>query len=98
MPIYEYSDPLLTECPSCQTHSLIKKASLSAFHLKGGGWYKDGYSNEEKGTDKKEKAPIKTDKSPDATKKSSSSTESKSSSTDSTKKTVSTPVATSKAS
>jgi putative FmdB family regulatory protein len=60
MPIYEYicenckeeleviqkiSDEPLTECPSCKNKSLKKKTSMSAFHLKGGGWYKDGYGN-----------------------------------------------------
>lgn len=60
MPIYEYvcdscgndleviqkiSDEPLTECPSCKENGLKKKTSMSAFHLKGGGWYKDGYGN-----------------------------------------------------
>jgi len=59
MPIYEYvcvnchneletlqkiSDKPLTECPHCGNSSLKRKASVSAFHLKGSGWYKDGYS------------------------------------------------------
>lgn len=58
MPIYEYhcsacrkdheiiqkfSDPPLTICPACGG-KLEKKLSLSGFHLKGGGWYKDGYA------------------------------------------------------
>ncbi len=58
MPIYEYiceschkeleviqkiSEPQLKECPQCKESSLKRKASMSAFHLKGGGWYKDGY-------------------------------------------------------
>ncbi len=58
MPIYEYicdncgeelemiqkitEDPL-KDCPSCNEATLKKKTSMSAFHLKGGGWYKDGY-------------------------------------------------------
>ncbi len=58
MPIYEYhcpacdktferfqkiSDPPLAECPECgkQVRRLISQTS---FALKGGGWYKDGYS------------------------------------------------------
>ena len=60
MPIYEYvcekchneleaiqkfSDAPLTNCPSCKSDALVKKTSAPAFHLKGGGWYKDGYSN-----------------------------------------------------
>lgn len=58
MPIYEYicatcnadheaiqkiSDAPLTKCPECEDEALVKKTSMSAFHLKGGGWYKDGY-------------------------------------------------------
>ena len=60
MPIYEYvcvncgqeleaiqkfSDEPIKECPECKQLSLEKKTSVSAFHLKGGGWYKDGYEN-----------------------------------------------------
>lgn len=59
MPIYEYkcnecdhvfeaiqkfSDAPLTECPECKG-KVEKLISQSAFHLKGGGWYKDGYSS-----------------------------------------------------
>ena len=32
------------ECPECKESMLKRKTSISAFHLKGGGWYKDGYS------------------------------------------------------
>ncbi len=54
MPIYEYrcsscshelealqkfSDPALTECPSCGTDSLVKLISAAGFQLKGSGWY-----------------------------------------------------------
>ena len=61
MPIYEYvckscgyefeemqrfSDAPLEQCPSCQEESSVqRKVSKSAFHLKGGGWYKDGYGS-----------------------------------------------------
>ncbi|MBU2646386.1 zinc ribbon domain-containing protein [bacterium] len=59
MPIYEYiceschqeleviqkiSEPQLVVCPTCKKSTLKRKASMSAFHLKGAGWYKDGYS------------------------------------------------------
>ncbi len=59
MPIYEYhclscrkdheiiqkfSDKPLKICPACGGR-LKKKLSLSAFQLKGEGWYKDGYSS-----------------------------------------------------
>jgi len=58
MPIYEYeckgcikvfevqqriSDAPMDQCPDCG--GLVRKlVSRSAFHLKGGGWYSDGYS------------------------------------------------------
>jgi putative FmdB family regulatory protein len=59
MPIYEYeccscrkvfevlqriSEKPLDHCPDCHG-SVTKLVSMSAFHLKGGGWYADGYSN-----------------------------------------------------
>tara|TARA_B100000686_G_scaffold147341_1_gene154787 strand:+ start:590 stop:928 length:339 start_codon:yes stop_codon:yes gene_type:complete len=70
MPIYEYrcescgflfeevqkfSEPPLDECPDCGKNSAIRQVSMSAFHLKGGGWYKDGYSvkSDESGKEKK---------------------------------------------
>jgi putative FmdB family regulatory protein len=58
MPIYEYgcsecghqfeeqqklSDPPLVTCPTCGKDKLEKIISPTAFVLKGGGWYKDGY-------------------------------------------------------
>ncbi len=58
MPVYEYecpqcekvfevqqkiSDDPLSTCPECQG-PVKKLISRSAFHLKGGGWYADGYS------------------------------------------------------
>jgi len=67
MPIYEYvcenchnelevlqkiSEPKLTECPQCGKPTLKRKTSISAFHLKGGGWYKDGYSGPDSNGDK----------------------------------------------
>jgi putative FmdB family regulatory protein len=59
MPIYEYkcrsckkifevfqriTEEPLTSCPDCRG-SVKKLVSMSAFHLKGGGWYADGYSS-----------------------------------------------------
>lgn len=59
MPIYEYgcekcsetveviqkiADQPLTKCPKCNENTLKKLTSMSSFQLKGGGWYKDGYS------------------------------------------------------
>lgn len=57
MPIYEYecrkcgvfdyeqsiADRPLARCPKCRT-KVTKLISASAFHLKGGGWYSDGYN------------------------------------------------------
>lgn len=74
MPIYEYecnicehhfekiqnfSDPPLKVCPECNG-SVRKLLSLSSFHLKGSGWYKDSYTkpNSEK-SKKKDKSSAK---------------------------------------
>ena len=71
MPIYEYGCaecgyefeemqkfryPPLQDCPQCEQPAAQRKISISAFHLKGGGWYKDGYGNnkpESSGSDEK---------------------------------------------
>jgi putative FmdB family regulatory protein len=60
MPIYEYqcqacgkemevsqriTEPALTECPECHEPRLQRLISATSFHLKGGGWYKDGYGS-----------------------------------------------------
>jgi len=60
MPIYEYqcqdcgheiekiqkmSDSPLTDCPSCNTASLVKKISAAGFRLKGTGWYETDFKN-----------------------------------------------------
>ena len=59
MPVYEYecpacekvievqqriSDDPLSTCPECGGE-VKKLVSMSSFHLKGGGWYSDGYSS-----------------------------------------------------
>ena len=71
MPIYEYhcescgfqfeevqkfSDSPLEECPDCGKNSARRQVSKSAFHLKGGGWYKDGYSVKSDEFEKTEKS------------------------------------------
>ncbi|MDO8493930.1 MAG: zinc ribbon domain-containing protein [Deltaproteobacteria bacterium] len=84
MPIYEYhcskcekdheiiqkhDDPPLAICPACGG-SLKKQMSVSAFHLKGGGWYKEGYSSSKKddSTSKpKPTEPAKTESKPATT-------------------------------
>jgi putative FmdB family regulatory protein len=54
--LQKYNDPPPETCPSCgKTQTLSKEVSRSAFHLKGGGWYKDLYSSTKdggKGADK----------------------------------------------
>jgi putative FmdB family regulatory protein len=62
MPIYEYeckacskrfdeiqkfSDPALTQCPSCGKPALERLMSHSAFHLKGSGYYATDYKKTE---------------------------------------------------
>ena len=61
MPTYEYqcqacghqleafqriTEPALKDCPACSKPSLERLISGGAFHLKGGGWYKDGYGSQ----------------------------------------------------
>ncbi len=77
MPIYEYrckscgyefeevqkfNDPPVDNCPECGQISVERKVSMSSFHLKGGGWYKDGYSNEKLSADKSDKEKSSKDK------------------------------------
>jgi len=59
MPIYEYecdkcglveviqkiSDSSLEICSKCKSKNFKKIISMSAFHLKGGGWYKTDYTS-----------------------------------------------------
>lgn len=42
--IQRFSDPPLTRCEACGG-KLEKKVTSAAFHLKGGGWYRDGYAS-----------------------------------------------------
>ncbi len=42
--IQRFSDDPLTECSTCGGR-LEKQITSAAFHLKGGGWYKDGYAS-----------------------------------------------------
>lgn len=42
--IQKMSEPPVTECESCGGE-LVRKVTSAAFHLKGGGWYKDGYAS-----------------------------------------------------
>ena len=81
MPIYEYrcnecyevteriesfeSKTITILCPFCSGIS-NRMISLSSFHLKGGGWFKDGYGIKESET--KEESVKTTDKKPVETK------------------------------
>ena len=59
---FKIADKLLTIiCPFCNGIS-NRMISLSSFHLKGGGWFKDGYGIKEPET--KEKPVEITDKKP----------------------------------
>ncbi len=81
MPVYEYeckecekvfevqqkiADAPLAVCPDC-SGPVTKLISMNSFHLKGGGWYADGYaspgkgSSEDKGGAKPAVPPCKTD-------------------------------------
>ena len=92
MPIYEYlcascgfqfeevqkfNDLPLEECPNCGEKSASRQVSMSAFHLKGGGWYKDGYSGKSAESEKTEKSGKEktdgSDKKPSSKDKQSSS-------------------------
>jgi putative FmdB family regulatory protein len=42
---HKISDPPLRDCPACNQDRLERLISGGAFHLKGGGWYKDLYSS-----------------------------------------------------
>ena len=42
--IQKFSDPPLTVCEKCGG-PLARKVTAASFHLKGGGWYKDGYAS-----------------------------------------------------
>ena len=44
--IQKFSDDPLTVCKSCEKEGGVHKlvSGKMAFHLKGGGWHKDGYT------------------------------------------------------
>ena len=45
--IQNFSDPVLTICKGCEEEGGVHKlfSGQIAFHLKGTGWYKDGYGD-----------------------------------------------------
>ena len=38
------SDDPITVCPECEAEDVERLISLSSFLLKGGGWFKEGYT------------------------------------------------------
>lgn len=46
--IQKMSDEPIAVCEACGG-SLVRKVTAAAFHLKGGGWYKDGYASTKPG-------------------------------------------------
>lgn len=46
--LQKFSDPPLEICASCGG-ALAKQLTAAAFHLKGGGWYKDLYASSKPG-------------------------------------------------
>jgi putative FmdB family regulatory protein len=70
MPLYEYQcqvcehkitvlqkmgECAIKECESCQELAMKKLISMPNFQLKGGGWFKDGYSSKSSQTKSPEK-------------------------------------------
>jgi len=46
--LQKFSDDALTDCEECGSeNSLHRMVEVSSFVLKGGGWYKDGYTKKE---------------------------------------------------
>ena len=93
MPIYEYvcqscgkefeemqrlSDAPLEQCLCDEKAPVQRKVSKSAFHLKGGGWYKDGYGSAKPESSEEGNKESKNNESGTESKKSDSSTESSS--------------------
>ncbi len=79
MPIYEYeckecghqldalqgiNEPMLSECPACNTISLKRLISAPNFRLKGEGWYETDFktSNRKNLVEAKDDIPAKEDK------------------------------------
>ena len=45
---------IVLTCPECEKETMKRKVGLSSFQLKGGGWYKDGYTKNPKNNDKEQ--------------------------------------------
>jgi len=57
--VFDYEHPMsarpLARCPRCRS-KVTKLISATAFHLKGGGWYADGYDKKSGTADSDSKA------------------------------------------
>ena len=42
------SAEIVLTCPKCEKEAMKRQVGLSSFQLKGGGWYKDGYTKKPK--------------------------------------------------
>ena len=42
------SSEITLTCPKCGNETMRRQDGLSSFQLKGGGWYKDGYTKNNK--------------------------------------------------
>lgn len=89
MPIYEYvcnscghefeewqkiTDAPLRKCPSCGKRKVERLVSLSAFHLKGSGWYVTDYGGKKPGRgERKKKSSEKSESGKSESSKSESS-------------------------
>jgi putative FmdB family regulatory protein len=65
--IQKFSDPPVTVCEACGG-ALERAVTAAAFHLKGGGWYKDGYASAKAEGGKSEGGETKTESKPAETK------------------------------
>ena len=83
MPIYEYicnacgdefeewqkiTDSPVRKCPKCGKRRVERLVSLSAFHLKGSGWYVTDYGSKKTGAGEKKTSGTSSSDSNDASK------------------------------
>ena len=59
----ERENPINAPCPSCKGKVQLKM-SMGSFHLKGSGWYKDGYGKGKQESKKEEPVVKPTEKKP----------------------------------
>lgn len=47
--LQKHNEPVPDTCPSCgKRQTLGKRIGITSFQLKGGGWYRDGYTSTKK--------------------------------------------------